>query len=88
MSFDATNPEHHKHFTQVVLKALTDSWLGNAWTHKMSTEGRRINDREEQNIRDRAKQELSDWMAQIWQDGHDTALINGQSQNPHDKDAK
>ena len=23
---------------------------------------------------------------QAWQDGHDTALINGQSQNPHDKE--
>ena len=25
-------------------------------------------------------------VAQAWQDGHDTALINGQSQNPHDKE--
>ena len=23
---------------------------------------------------------------QAWQDGHDTALINGQSENPHDKE--
>ena len=23
---------------------------------------------------------------QAWQDGHDTALINGQSQNPHQQD--
>ena len=52
----------------------------------MSTEGRRFNDREEQNIRDRAKQELSDWMAQIWQDGHDTALINGQTKNPYEQE--
>ena len=27
-------------------------------------------------------------LAQAWQDGHDTALINGQSENPYDKDAK
>ena len=27
-------------------------------------------------------------VAQAWQDGHDTALINGQSENPYDKEPR
>lgn len=27
-------------------------------------------------------------IAQAWQDGHDTALINGQSQNPHEQEPR
>ena len=27
-------------------------------------------------------------LAQAWQEGHDTALINGQSQNPHNQEPR
>ena len=27
-------------------------------------------------------------IASFWQDGHDTALINGQTENPHDKELR
>ena len=37
-------------------------------------------------VEEHFKEEIDTRISQAWQDGHDTALINGQSQNPHDKD--
>lgn len=86
MSFDATNPEHHDHFTELVFRAFENNWLGNAMQQSMAKEGRSITRKQEQNIRKKAEQNFREWLAATWQDGHDTALMQGQSENPYEQE--
>lgn len=83
MSFDATNPEHHQHFSEQVFYAFERDWLGNAMQQSIAKEGRSLTRKQEQDIRKKAEKGFGEWIAAIWQDGHDTALLHGQSKNPH-----
>ena len=84
MSFDATNPEHHNHFTQLVLKAFTNEWLGNAMQQSQAKEGRPLTTNQEQEIRDLAEQQFYEWLAEIYDNGYTGDWMT----NPYRKENK